>query len=233
MNNTASATRSTVGGGESNTASGIYAAVLGGQLNTAQGSYSQAAGRRAKALAAGCFVWGDSTDADLTCNTANAWIARAAGGVYFYTNTALTSGVRVLPGASAWSSVSDRRLKENFAIANGQDILERLSKVPIMTWNYKAQDDGIRHMGPMAQDFYAAFGLGEDETLISTVDADGVALAAIQGLYGVSKSQASRTQQLEAENATLKEQVSDLQARLANLEALVATLAQRDAGGGK
>ncbi|MEO8740656.1 MAG: hypothetical protein ABI537_13275, partial [Casimicrobiaceae bacterium] len=48
--------------------------------------------------------------------------------------------------------------------------------------NWKSQDDSIRHMGPMAQDFRAAFGLGETDTGISTVDADGVALAAIQGL---------------------------------------------------
>lgn len=233
MSNAASGTRGTVGGGEGNTASGVYSTVPGGRMNTAQGSYSLAAGRRAKALASGCFVWGDSTDADITCNTTNAWIARATGGVYFYTNTTLTSGVRVLPGASAWSSVSDRNLKENFAIADGQEVLERLSKVPITTWNYKAQDDSIRHMGPVAQDFYAAFGLGEDERLISTIDADGVALAAIQGLYEISKSQASRIQRLEAENAALARRVSDLESRLANLEALVAQMAANRAGGGQ
>ncbi|MBC7259364.1 MAG: tail fiber domain-containing protein [Chloroflexi bacterium] len=231
MNNIASATRATVGGGQGNTASGPHATVPGGDANTAQGSYSLAAGRRAKALNTGCFVWGDSTDADITCSTNNAWLARATGGVYFYTNTALTSGVRVLPGASAWSSVSDRKLKENFAIADGQAVLERLSKVPITTWNYKAQDDTIRHMGPMAQDFYAAFGLGEDETLISTIDADGVALAAIQGLYTMAKSQASRIQQLETENADLKQQMSELQTRLANLEAIVSQMKQQRAGG--
>ncbi|GAB4505940.1 MAG: hypothetical protein Kow00123_00780 [Anaerolineales bacterium] len=233
MNNTASAIRSTISGGESNTASGTYATIPGGHMNVAQGSYSLAVGRRAKALSTGCFVWGDSTDADITCNATNAWVARATGGVYFYTNSALTSGVRVLAGASAWSSVSDRKLKENFAIANGQDVLERLSKVPITTWNYKAQDASIRHMGPVAQDFYAAFGLGEDERLISTIDADGVALAAIQGLYEISTGQASRIQQLEAENAELKHQMEDLQTRLANLEALVAQMAQRGAGGGQ
>ena len=231
MNNIASATRATVGGGQGNTASGPYATVPGGDTNTAQGSYSLAAGRRAKALNTGCFVWGDSTDADITCSANNAWFARATGGVYFYTNASLTSGVRVLAGASAWSSVSDRKLKENFAIADGQAVLERLSKVPITTWNYKAQDDTIRHMGPVAQDFYAAFGLGEDERLISTIDADGVALAAIQGLYTMAKGQASRIQQLETENADLKQQMSELQTRLANLEAIVSQMTQQRAGG--
>jgi len=55
------------------------------------------------------------------------------------------------------------------------------------TWNYKAQDPSIRHIGPMAQDFYGAFSYGEDNKYINTLDADGVALAAIQGLYEVVK----------------------------------------------
>ena len=55
----------------------------------------------------------------------------------------------------------------------------------IATWNWKSQDASIRHMGPMAQDFHAAFGLGETDKGISTMDADGVALAAaaIQGMH--------------------------------------------------
>jgi len=224
--NTASQNGASVGGGNSNTASGTYATVPGGYMSTAQGNYSFAAGRKAKANNEGCFVWGDSTNAEIACNTNNAWVARTTGGVYFYTNAALTSGVRVLSGASAWSSVSDRNLKENFAVADGQDVLERLSKVPITTWNYKAQDASIRHMGPVAQDFYASFGLGEDETLISTIDADGVALAAIQGLY-------ERSQTLQAENTALRQQVSDLESRMAALEALVTKMAQNGAGGGQ
>lgn len=66
---------------------------------------------------------------------------------------------------------------------DGEAILERLEALPIATWNYKAQPDSVRHMGPMAQDFREAFGLGEDERHISTVDSEGVALAAIQALY--------------------------------------------------
>ena len=61
-------------------------------------------------------------------------------------------------------------------------VLEKLASVPIATWKWKNEDARHRHMGPMAQDFYAAFGLGADGTHIVTVDADGVALAAIQGL---------------------------------------------------
>ena len=90
--------------------------------------------------------------------------------------------------------------------------LERLVSIPIETWNYKTQDPSIRHMGPMAQDFYAAFGLGVDDKHISTVDADGVALAAIQGLYELVKEK-------DAQIAKQQEQITQLSERLAALEA--------------
>jgi hypothetical protein len=73
-------------------------------------------------------------------------------------------------------------------------------------------------MGPVAQDFYAAFGLGEDEGHISTIDADGVALAAIQGLYALVQEQEA--------------QIEDLEERLTALKALVAAMGQGTEGGG-
>jgi hypothetical protein len=82
----------TVGGGHTNTASGEYATVPGGTGNDANGNCSFAAGRRAKANNDGCFVWGDSTDANVVCTTANRWKARASGGVYFYTKSDLSTG---------------------------------------------------------------------------------------------------------------------------------------------
>jgi hypothetical protein len=202
--NRAGSSYATIGGGHNNTASGSYSTVPGGTSNSSAGSYSFAAGRRAKANNQGCFVWGDSTYADVSCSTDNAWVARASGGVTFYTNAAMTTGVSVPAGGGAWSTVSDRNLKENVAKVDGQEVLESLVRVPVTTWNYTSQDGSIRHIGPMAQDFYAAFGVGEDDTHISTVDADGVALAAIQGLH--------------AENQALKAQVAELDARLTALE---------------
>jgi hypothetical protein len=71
-------------------------------------------------------------------------------------------------------------------------------------WSYKAQDPTIRHIGPTAQEFKAAFQVGEDDRHISTVDADGVALAAIQGLYKVLKEK-------DAEIAELKKSVRSLE----------------------
>ncbi len=76
---------------------------------------------------------------------------------------------------------SDRNLKEQFQPVNPTDVLDRVVNLPITSWNFK-QDAATRHIGPMAQDFYAAFNVGTDDRHIATVDEDGVALAAIQGL---------------------------------------------------
>jgi len=216
--NTASGYAATVGGGSINTVNASYATVPGGIGNTAAGAFSFAAGRAAKANNQGCFVWGDSTDADVACNDNDRFIARASGGVYLYTSGDLSTGAYLAAGSGSWSDLSDRNLKDNFTPVNGQDVLARLAEIPVATWNYKAQDASVRHMGPVAQDFSAAFGLGESETAISTVDADGVALAAIQGLYQLSQEQATRIQALEEENANLQGQLNDLEGRVTALE---------------
>jgi hypothetical protein len=191
--------------------------IPGGNGCTAQGTYSFAAGRHAKAYNGGCFVWGDnSTNNDIQCSNDNRWVARTAGGVYFYTNSGLTSGVLVPAGGNAWSSVSDRNLKENWQAVDNVALLERLvTQVPVTTWNYQSQETSIRHIGPMAQDLYAAFGLGEDAQHISTVDADGIALAAIQGLHELLSEQVSQITEQQA-------QIEDLEDRLARMEETVA-----------
>ena len=183
LTNTASGSYAGVAGGRSNTASGSYAMVPGGYANTASGAFSFAAGRQARATTAGSFVWGDNTSANISPTAVNQFIARASGGVKFFSNAAGTTGVVLPAGGGAWSNLSDRNLKANFSDVNGTSILMRVVSLPIQFWNYKSQDPSIRHIGPMAQDFAAAFGVGENNTTISTVDAEGVALAAIQGLY--------------------------------------------------
>jgi trimeric autotransporter adhesin len=215
VDNTASGEYATIGGGRRNTASGLNATVPGGFESVAQGSYSLAAGRGAKANNTGCFVWGDnSTTANVTCNNNNRWVARSSGGVYFYTNSGLSSGVFVGAGGNAWSSVSDRALKENVTPVDGREVLAQLAELPLATWNYLSEDAAIRHMGPMSQDFYAAFGLGDSERHISTIDADGVALAAIQGLYEIVQAQEAEIAGLEARLAALEKQVNGNQAAL-------------------
>ena len=208
LNNTASSTYSTVGGGRDNTASGLYAVVPGGRDNTAGGDYSFAGGLGAHANHDGSFLWADSTDLfDLFSNAKDQCWVRASGGVQFHTNSSLTTGVRLTAGSGSWSMVSDREAKENFVPVDRRLVLEQLSHIPITTWNYKAQRDEIRHIGPVAQDFSAAFEVGEDERYISTVDVDGVALAAIQGLYELLQEKQAQIAQLTDRLAALEKQV--------------------------
>jgi hypothetical protein len=148
---------------------------------------------------------------------------RSSGGVWFFTSANDSTGVSVAPGSGSWSSVSDRNAKENFTALNSIAILQRVAQLPLSTWNYKTQDAAIRHIGPMAQDFYAAFGVGEDNTHISTIDADGVSLAAIQGLYQIVQDKDQRIAQLEREVAQLKTgNTPDSSFNLFNLISLIA-----------
>ncbi len=96
---------------------------------------------------------------------------------------------------------------------NNFDELVRLSprQQPLYTWNAKGTDPAVKHPGPMAQDFYAAFGLGDSDISIATIDLDGVALAAIRGLY-------AQHQELQQENMALRARLETLEARLAALE---------------
>ena len=117
---------------------------------------------------------------------------------------------------------SDVRLKREIDAVDPRRVLATLAALPISTWSYHWETPAVRHIGPMAQDFHRAFGFGPEETSISTVDSDGVALAAIQGLHQVVQEKEQRIDELAAANA-------ELEARLAALEALV--LAGQEAGG--
>lgn len=118
------------------------------------------------------------------------------------------SGLRV---NGTFVSSSDRNKKENLRPVNPREFLDKVVALPVSEWNYKA-DPNSRHVGPMAQDFKAAFDLGDDDKYIATVDADGVALAAVQGLNQkleeTVRAQETRIAQLEADLAELRRLVS-------------------------
>jgi hypothetical protein len=80
------------------------------------------------------------------------------------------------------TELSSREQKHNITAMSSQTVLNKVLALAIKEWSYKDSIDNIRHIGPMAEDFYQAFGLGESETGIATLDTSGVALAAIQGL---------------------------------------------------
>lgn len=115
--------------------------------------------------------------------------------------------------------LSDENVKHAFAPVNGADVLAKLRTLPISTWSYRQDATGTRHMGPMAQGFYAAFGLGADDRHLAPLDANGVALAAVQALDKAVSERDARIAALERENA-------DLAARLSQLEQLVGELAK-------
>jgi hypothetical protein len=125
-------------------------------------------------------------------------------------------GVQVAAGGNAWSAISDRKLKENFKPVDCQSVLEKVVAMPLTTWNLKSQSPEIRHIGVMAQDFKAAFAVGEDDRHISTSDADGVAMAAIKALNQNVDDLKTELKRRDAENAQLKQ-------RLETLEKLFAT----------
>ena len=125
-------------------------------------------------------------------------------------------GAELAAGSGTWNSASDRRLKTAIASIDPTLVLQRVLALPVSSWSYIAQGEGVRHIGPMAQDFAAAFGVGENDTTISTVDADGVALAALQGLNA----------KLEAENAALR---AEQQAQAARIDALLARVTALEA----
>ena len=114
--------------------------------------------------------------------------------------------------------VSDRNLKENVAPIDGKEVLTRLAGIPVSVWNYKNQGSSIRHIGPMAQDFKAAFNIGESDRFINMVDSGGVALASIQGLYSILQEKDKEIRSLKNENLELKEEIRDIGKRLAAIE---------------
>lgn len=107
----------------------------------------------------------------------------------------LANGNMTLKGTLVNSS--DRNRKKHIESVDPVEVLDRVTNLPLHTWSYKQEADGVRHMGPMAQDFRAAFGLGENDVSIATVDSDGVALAAIQGLNQKLEEKDERIQELE------------------------------------
>jgi hypothetical protein len=157
----------------------------------------------------GSFVWTDrSSDTAVTPTAQNQTIFRSSGGYWLYSSSDLSAGVTLSPGGGSWNSLSDRNMKANFAAVNPREILRGVLGLPISTWNYKTQADSVRHIGPMAQDFFATFKFGEGDKTIATIDPDGVALAAIQGLNEELKDRDARIdalqRQLKQQQATVE-----------------------------
>ena len=196
--------------GRNATASGNYSRAIG-VSTTASADYSTAIGSHVSISGSGSFIIGDnSTTSTLSKTNDNRFYGRFAHGYYLYTNSSATVGAYLGTEANSWGSISDSTRKENFKPVDGETILREMSEFELGTWNYIGQDpQHYRHYGPMAQDFFAAFGhdgigtIGNDTTL-SSADFDGVNFIAIQALE-------ERTSRLQEENRQLRSDVSRLE----------------------
>lgn len=108
------------------------------------------------------------------------------------------------PQGCAPQCASDRNLKRDITPADERAVLETVAALPLSTWRYVNEPSDVRHLGPMAQDFRAAFSLGDSDRTYNAIDAHGVSLASIKALYQMMQEQGARLSRLEAENAKLR-----------------------------
>ena len=232
--NTLATFMASVGGGRSNFATGYYSTVPGGFSNVASGSVSFAAGSYARADGEDCAVfslWGSSPG--MPCfGVAGGFNVGAPGGYAFdfgnkradgggtrwiafgrFPGQAIstqTGGFLSDPGGVWVDGSSSREAKDDFAPVDTAAILDKVASLPITTWRYRGGE--VRHIGPMAEDFSAAFEVGYGPHTIANLDARGVALAAIQGLNAKLES---ALREKTAEIAALRAELADIREMLA------------------
>ena len=209
-----------------------------GYRTTANNDYSVAIGYRASNNThTGTMAMGDESTTDSVRNQAdNEFRARYNGGFRLRVSTAANGNT---PGAGgnvgcdltvavpSWTCASSRELKENYEAVDGEDVLARLRGVPVTTWNMVGADPGVRHLGPVAEDFWRAFELGLGETAIGLGDIDGVTFAAAQALEArtrelrrAQEETSSRTEEVVRATAALETRTDELEAALEELRLL-------------
>ena len=253
--NTASNLAATVAGGLNNTANG-GATVGGGGDNTASaGGATVPGGSRGAAESTNSFVWNDGTEYHdipnlnggngLSSDTAvsnasgeptgpNTFSVSADDGVRFITGGVTNPKVTYIPSDSAgWTTTSTRTVKTNIDPVEPREALAGVESMEVATWEYESEDGaGTTHIGPMAEEFHDAFDVGSSDEHINSINADGVALAAIQGLsteldetreeLAEARDELAekdkRIAELEADSEQKDERIADLEARLAAVE---------------
>ena len=210
----------TISSGNSSIATG-FSTTASGNNSTAMGTYVNTNNQT------GAFIIGDSdplSQGVTYSGGADQFVARFYNGYYLLTSgDNPRSGVQLAHNGNSWVSICDKNLKENFEPLSGEEILQKISSIPFMSWNYKKQDPKIyRHYGIMAQDFNSAFGhdkygtIGNDTT-VNPIDMIGIDMAAIQALE-------KRTNELRNENTALKIQLEDQNKENNSLKQSVAQL---------
>ena len=249
--NLASGFASTVSGGQRNTAYGTNATIPGGLRNTASGSGSFAAGHDSTADQIYCVVFGLwSSGFNSSClGTASIfkvmgdngfsvdyhlpvggggdrWLAIGPFSQFGIPATIVTWNHAYLSDAGVWvNASSSRATKTDFQPVDVDVVLHKVAQMPITTWRYREGEGDVHHMGPMSEDFYAAFTVGYGPQTIADLDARGVAFAAIQGLNAkVEERSAALQLEIAAKDAKIDAQareLEDLRNRLAHIEAVL------------
>jgi hypothetical protein len=226
--------------GVSSVASGFVSTAMGsftnafGEYSTSMGYYTTAGANNTTAMGSnvyasneGSTVIGDSYSGSNTMFSpnSNTFSARFRNGYYLYSSATLNAGVILYGGNNSWSTVSDSTKKENFRPIDGENVLKKIANMKAVTWNYKGQDPKLfRHYGPMAQEFFNAFGrdklgvIGNDTT-IASADFDGVNFTAIKALE-------KRTSELQTENENLKKRLALLEKSNSEIMVLKAEMEQ-------
>lgn len=212
-----------------------YNVTASGHGSTALGTNVSTAGTL------GSFILGDVANTLYSNLANNQMIMRFAGGYTLYSNSPESQELGIAavlaPGSNSWQLLSDSTRKENFRLADGASFLQKISTMRLGSWNYKGQDvKQYRHYGPMAQDFFAAFGhdalgsIGEDKS-INQADFDGVNLIAIQALIKKVEKLETENKELKADNhilrsesATMKDQTAFLKSDLEQIKKQLASL---------
>jgi hypothetical protein len=215
-----------------------------GYRTTANNDYSVAIGYRASNNThTGTMAMGDESTTDSVRNQAdNEFRIRYNGGIRLRVSTAANGNT---PGAGgnvgcdltvavpSWTCASSRTLKENYLAVDGEDVLARLRALPITTWSMIGGDRSVRHLGPVAEDFYHAYGLGLGETTIGLGDIDGVNLAAAKALEArtteLRRELDARTAELRQEREARAAEAAALRGELAALRAQVQAIVAREA----
>jgi len=233
VNNLAVGDSATIGGGSGNHAGSNFSTIPGGSSNTIDPAATNAfaAGSQANVTHTGAMLFSDTSTPQFNSKNNNEFAVRATGGVRMVTainpsTGATTAGCSVdasgnLFCTGSFITVSDRTAKTNFTPVDVDQVLKQLAAMPIQRWTYRTDSNSTRHIGPMAQDFYSAFEVGQDDKHIATVDADGVALAAIQALY-------KRLQQKDAEIQELRARLNGMQSVVDRVERLERQLPVRN-----
>jgi hypothetical protein len=180
-------------------ATGIYSIAIGSGANTNGKD--------------GSMVFGDDAYFQTAYSAAdNQLTMRFIGGYRLWSSYPdSTSGVYMRHGQSGWSNYSDRNMKENFEPVDGEWVLGKIKNMPITKWNYKKTDPNEKYIGPISQDFHAAFHLnGTDSLGINSISIDGVNMAAIQALEKRTSEMKTIIEFLIDENKKLKDQLANV-----------------------